>query len=158
MSETPERERLPFERKSKKKKSAKKTPPTSVPAKKKAGPSKSGNWSTRNGVPEVVSQRMIARMVFFSGIPTVLGMSSFFVFYLVVSRDVLDIPTYVVFSVSLLFFGLGVVGLSYSIFSTSWEETAPGSVLGIEEFRLNLRRTLQAWRSEREAAQAAKND
>lgn len=91
-------------------------------------------------------------MALFSGIPTGLGMLSFVLFYLVVSRDWFEIPTYVVFSVSLLFFGLGVVGLSYGIFSTSWEDE-PGSVWGWPEFRLNLSRTIAVWRNAQQTAQ-----
>ena len=149
------RDCLPFERKSKKKKIEKK-PPEPVSSNRKS--EKKPRRKVDNGIPEVVSQRMVRRMALFSGIPTSLGMFSFIAFYLIVSRDWLEIPNYAVFAVSLLFFGLGVVGLSYGIFSTSWEESEPGSWWGWSEFRLNLGRMLNAWRNARQEAQAAKDN
>ena len=155
MPDPSSRDRLPFERSSKKKKSEKK-PPQSVPAKAKSG-KKLRRKVDEDRIPEAVSQRMVRRMALFSGIPTALGMSSFFIFYLIVSHDWLEIPNYVAFAVSLLFFGLGVLGLSYGIFSTSWEESEPGSWWGWAEFRLNLGRMLTAWRNARQEAQSAKD-
>ena len=90
---------------------------------------------------------MIKRMALFSGIPTGLAMLSFVAFYWVVSHDLLDVPTYVVFAVSLGLFGLGVLGLSYGIFSTSWDEGRVGHWWGWEDFKINLGRTVKAWRS-----------
>ncbi|MEB3160080.1 MAG: PAM68 family protein [Synechocystis sp.] len=156
MPDSSSRDRLPFERKSKKKKIEKKPPdPLSTGSKTAKKPRRKVD---ENRIPEVVSRRMVRRMALFSGIPTALGMSSFFVFYLIVSRDWLEIPNYVAFAVSLLFFGLGVLGLSYGIFSTSWEESLPGSWWGWSEFRLNVGRMLNAWRNARQEAQAAKDN
>ncbi len=156
MSDTPERDSLPFERKSKKKKVEKKPAPTKITS--QSSTSKKHSVAGDSGVPEAVSKRMVTRMALFSGIPTALGMLSFVAFYFVVSRDLLDIPTYVVFAASLLFFGIGVLGLSYGIFSSSWQEEEPGTLVGWSEFRLNLGRTINAWRMERQAAQAAKKN
>lgn len=155
MPDPSNRDRLPFERSSNKKKSEKKPPqPVSTQGKSSNKPRRKVD---EDRIPEVVSRRMVRRMALFSGIPTALGMSSFFVFYLIVSHDWLELPNYVAFAVSLLFFGLGVLGLSYGIFSTSWEEAEPGSWWGWSEFRLNLGRMLTAWRDARQAAQAAKD-
>ncbi len=146
MADSSNRDPLPFERKSKKKKVEKKPPQALAPSSKTPrSREKKSRPQVDGGIPEVVSQRMVKRMALFSGIPTGLGMMSFVVFYLVVSRDWLEVPTYAVFAVSLLFFGLGVVGLSYGVFSTSWEDE-PGGFWGWSEFRLNLGRTLAAWR------------
>ncbi|AIE74640.1 MULTISPECIES: PAM68 family protein [unclassified Synechocystis] len=153
MADPTNQDRLPFERKSKKKKVEKKPPSVAAPSNKTSGAKeKKSRRSADSGIPAVVSQRMVKRMALFSGIPTGLGMLSFVLFYLVVSRDWFEIPTYVVFAVSLLFFGLGVVGLSYGIFSTSWEDE-PGSVWGWSEFRLNLGRTIAVWRNAQQTAQ-----
>lgn len=155
MPDPSSRDRLPFERPSKKKKSEKKPPqPVSTKAKSEKKPRRKVD---EDRIPQAVSQRMVRRMALFSGIPTALGMSSFFIFYLVVSHDWLEIPNYAAFAVSLLFFGLGVLGLSYGIFSTSWEESEPGSWWGWSEFRLNLGRMLTAWRNARQEAQSAKD-
>ncbi|PSF35264.1 DUF3464 domain-containing protein [Aphanothece hegewaldii CCALA 016] len=144
MPSEPKRDRLPFEPSRNKKKTPKQPPDPVIAAKKEE--------ASLKAIPEVVSQRMIKRMALFSGIPTALGMSSFFIFYLVVSRGWFKIPNYAVFAVSLGLFGLGVLGLSYGIFSTSWEENNTGSWLGWEEFKINFGRTLEAWRSGKKEA------
>jgi hypothetical protein len=49
--------------------------------------------------------------------------------------------------VSMGFFGLGVLGLSYGVLSASWDEEIPGTKLGWQEFTTNLGRMTSAWRS-----------
>jgi hypothetical protein len=99
---------------------------------------------------------MVKRMALFSGVPTGLGMFSFLAFYWIVSHDWLEISTYVVLAVSLLLFGLGVLGLSYGVLSTSWEENQQGSWWGWQEFRLNFSRTVTAWRTAKSESQTTK--
>jgi hypothetical protein len=82
---------------------------------------------------------MARRIALATGIPTVLGMSSFIVSYLVVSKGILDIPPAVTLVTSGGFFLLGLVGLSYGVLSASWEE-APGSLLGFEQIGVNITR------------------
>ncbi len=147
--------RLPFDGKPKKKKPEKKLPLVTSPTSKAAGQSRTKRAGQAGTIPEVVSQRMVKRMAVFSGVPTGLGMASFVSFYWIVSHDWLEIPTYVVFAVSLLFFGIGVLGLSYGIFSTSWEEAVPGSWWGWQEFKLNFGRTVTGWRAARAESQQA---
>jgi hypothetical protein len=141
------RPRLPFEGKTKKKTPKVAAPPPPGSPRRAQQPRK----TPQGTIPEVVSKRMVARMALFSGIPTGLGMFSFVAFYLVVSQDWLEVPTYVVFAVSLLCFGLGVLGLSYGVFSTAWDEKETGSFWGWSEFKLNLGRTVSAWREARAA-------
>jgi hypothetical protein len=145
-SPPPPRQRLPFEPKQTKKKQSKTSP---ISTKIASPPPRS--QASLQAIPDAVSKRMIKRMALFSGIPTGLGMMSFVLFYWIVSHDWLEIPTYVVFAVSLGLFGLGVLGLSYGIFSTSWDDDSPGHWWGWQEFKLNLGRTTKAWRSERKA-------
>jgi hypothetical protein len=136
-------DKIPFESRRKKKKPLKQPPaprPTGSKEKKQAA-------SSLKTIPDEVSKRMVRRMALFSGIPTGLGMSSFFIFYWIVSHDWLEVPTFVVFGISLGLFGLGVVGLSYGIFSTSWDESQTPSWWGWENFKSNFGRTVTAWRS-----------
>jgi hypothetical protein len=144
MPSEPKRDRLPFEPGQNKKKTPKQPPSPAIVAKKKE--------ASLQAIPEVVSKRMIKRMALFSGFPTALGMSSFFIFYLVVSQGWFKVPNYAVFAVSLGLFGLGVLGLSYGIFSTSWDENHVGSWWGWQEFKINFGRTLEAWRSGKKEA------
>lgn len=162
-----DRKPLPFELSKRSKlddKKAEKKPakPTSVALPKKernskGSPEKSVRKSSRDrqssrtdgGIPEVVSRRMIRRMALLSGVPSALGMSTFIVSYLVVSNDLIRLPNYAVLLVSLGWFGLGVLGLSYGVLSASWDEASPGSKLGWTEFTVNWGRMTQAWRSPR---------
>lgn len=139
------RSALPFEPKRKKATTAKaeKKPPAPASPPRKSSSKSSSRAST--GIPEAVSKRMVRRMAAFCGIPTALGISSFFVSYLAVTNGV-ELPTTAVLLMSLGLFGLGVVGLSYGVLSASWED-APGSMLGVSEFRTNFGRMVSAWRS-----------
>ncbi|MEB3213543.1 MAG: PAM68 family protein [Leptolyngbyaceae bacterium] len=144
--------RLPFEPSQNKKKTEKKSPGQSAPKRadtKREGSSKRKQDRDANSIPEAVSNRMVKRMGFFCGIPTLLGIMTFFVSYLIVTSELFEIPPTAVLFVSLGFFGLGVVGLSYGALSTSWDESSPGSLIGLDEFKINLGRMQQAWREAR---------
>ncbi|MEB3292304.1 MAG: PAM68 family protein [Synechococcales bacterium] len=158
-------ETLPFEPTSNKKKAAKPTESGTATAKAKSTQSISATSKRSQAaasreaqaVPQVVSQRMARRMAFFCGIPTLLGMSSFVVSYYVVTQLHYKLPSTVVLLVSLGFFGLGVLGLTYGIFSASWEEATPGSLLGMEEFRTNFQRMMQARKEAKQVASNSRN-
>jgi hypothetical protein len=153
-------DRLPFEPVSKK--TAK--PKVSAPAASNQSPAKSEKKSTTrqparesSAIPEVVSKRMGRRMAFFSGIPTTFGMLTFLVSYLLVTQFAVKLPNVAVVLVSMGFFGLGVVGLSYGLLSSSWDEERVGSVLGGEEFSTNIGRMTSAWREARATARQKKS-
>lgn len=151
MASDPSRKPLPFEPRQKKKK-----PPQRSPIPSQTRPAtpvkKDKNEASLKAIPAAVSQRMVRRMALFSGLPTVLGMSSFAIFYWIVSHEWFKVPTYVVAAVSLSLFGLGVVGLSYGIFSASWDEDRAGGWWGWQEFTANFGRTVSAWRTARKEA------
>jgi len=138
---------MPFEPVSRKPSGSKQLESKSVVTKSAstARPRASRSPRPDSGIPEVVSRRMIQRMALFSGIPSALGMSTFGVSYWVVSQDLFDLPTYAVLLVSLGWFGLGVVGLTYGVLSASWEEDSLGSKIGLEEFKVNLGRMAETW-------------
>lgn len=120
---------------------------------KSAQPARSSN--REGGIPDVVSRRMIRRIAWCSGVPTALGMSTFVVSYLVVSNDWVQLPTYAVLLVSLGWFGLGVLGVSYGVLSASWDEAA-GSLIGWTELRTNWERMTTEWKANSKAAQASR--
>ncbi|MBD1811216.1 PAM68 family protein [Microcoleus sp. MON1_C1] len=152
MSSEPPRKRLPFEPATNRKKTPKK-PPEPQPsvaleldsADKQPKANKTRKQS--QSIPEVVSQRMISRIAVFCGVPTLLGISTFFVSYFVVSKGLFDLPNTAVLLVSMGCFGLGVLGLSYGVLSASWDEEISGSTLGWEEFNTNFGRMREAWRA-----------
>jgi Photosynthesis affected mutant 68 len=108
-------------------------------APKTARTGKATSKGNPQAIPPAVANRMARRVAIATGIPTLLGMATFVVSYLVVSRGLLDIPPAVTLVTSGGFFLLGLVGLSYGVLSASWE-VAPGSLLGVEQIGLNVGR------------------
>ena len=152
MSSEPPRKRLPFEPATNRKKTPKKPPEPqpSVALELDSADKQPKSNKTRKqsqSIPEVVSQRMISRIAVFCGVPTLLGISTFFVSYFVVSKGLFDLPNTAVLLVSMGCFGLGVLGLSYGVLSASWDEEISGSTLGWEEFNTNFGRMREAWRA-----------
>ncbi|KAK6947324.1 PAM68-like [Dillenia turbinata] len=88
-------------------------------------------------IPEIVTNRMISRMGFSVGIPLFIGLLFFpFFYYLKVGLKI-DVPTWVPFIVSFIFFGTALLGVSYGIVSSSWDPMREGSLLGWNEAQKN---------------------
>jgi hypothetical protein len=155
-------ERLPFEPNQTRKKSPKKVPATPGELKKASPPTtKQSSGSTANApskataIPEAVSRRMAKRMAFFSGVPTALGILTFVASYVIVSQHWFKLPNIAVVLVSMGFFGLGVLGLSYGVLSACWDEERLGSWHGWGEFTTNFGRIRESWRSRRQNSDAS---
>ena len=147
-------DRLPFEPRGNKKEKPAKTAPKAKVKQRKATPRSSRPDSNLSAIPDAVSKRMGRRMAVFCGIPSALGMSSLLVFYWIKTNDIVQLPPYLAFAVSFGFLGLGVLGLSYGLFSASWDEERTGSTLGGDEFKLNFQRTRDAWKASKKADSA----
>ena len=113
---------------------------------KKATSANRANRADDTAIPPEVSRRMVRRMAFFSGSPIALGVGIFFLAYYLLSHQIVELPTVAVLLVTMGCFGLGVVGLTYGMLSASWDE-APGSLIGLSEFKLNLGRAIETWRA-----------
>jgi hypothetical protein len=100
-------------------------------------------------IPEAVANRMARRVAIATGIPTVMGMGVFVGSYLLVSRQILDIPPGATLAASGGCFLLGLLGLSYGVLSASWEPQ-PGSLLGSEQIGLNIGRLRESVRAMRQ--------
>ena len=100
---------------------------------------RSGLGARQQVIPEAVANRMARRIAIATGIPSLLGMGVFIGSYLLVSRQILDIPPGATLLTSGACFLLGLLGLSYGVLSASWEER-PGSLLGGEQLGLNIGR------------------
>ncbi|XP_010449401.1 PREDICTED: protein PAM68, chloroplastic-like [Camelina sativa] len=91
----------------------------------------------RGVIPEIVTNRMISRMGFTVGLPLFVGLLFFpFFYYLKVGLKI-DVPTWVPFIVSFVFFGTALAGVSYGIVSSSWDPLREGSLLGWNEAKKN---------------------
>ncbi|MEL6909728.1 MAG: PAM68 family protein [Cyanobacteria bacterium J06629_2] len=147
------REPLPFEpRNDNKKEKPTKKPPAKTAKQKQKGTSRNSRpKSNLSAIPDAVSKRMGRRMAVFCGIPSALGMSSLFICYWLKVKEIVELPPYAAFAVSFGFLGLGVLGLSYGLFSASWDEDRTGSLVGGDEFKLNLTRTMDAWKAAKNA-------
>ncbi len=97
------------------------------------------------GIPKYVADRMAKRIFFTAGIPTIMGMSVFVISYIVVTRNIAEIPPSSTIAISALFFLLGLGGLSFGILSASWDKE-PGSFFGIENIPLNIERAKAAFK------------
>lgn len=121
-------------------------------AKKSVEKQRPRRGSAQSEIPKEVSQRMLRRMAFFSGMPIALGVGIFFLSYYLMSRQFIEIPPVAVLLVTMGCFGLGVLGLTYGVLSASWD-TEPGGLVGLKEFKLNFGRAVESWK----AGKAAKN-
>ena len=97
------------------------------------------------GIPKYVADRMARRIFFTAGIPTIMGMSVFVVSYIIVTRNIAEIPPSSTIAISALFFLLGLGGLSFGILSASWDKE-PGSFFGLENIPLNIERAKAAFK------------
>ena len=104
---------------------------------------KSSSQST--GIPKYVADRMARRILFTAGIPTIMGMSVFVVSYILITRNIAEIPPSSTIAISALFFLLGLGGLSFGILSASWDKE-PGSFLGVENIPMNIERAKAAFK------------
>ncbi|ELS31572.1 MULTISPECIES: PAM68 family protein [Pseudanabaena] len=161
----PTAERIPFEpnNRNKKAKEPKKAPVAPAakaivkPVISNTSKSKSSNSL---GIPDEVNRRIVRRAALFCGIPTGMGLTTFIVSYFLVSKHIVDLPTSAVVLLSMLFLGIGVLGLSYGAISASWDEGRIGSWWGGEEFKKNFGHLTEAWKSQQQlvkASQQSKN-
>lgn len=104
-------------------------------------------------IPSAVANRMARRIALATGVPSFLGMSAFVVSYLLVSRNIYDVPPVLTLAVSGGLFLLGVLGLSYGVLSASWEDAA-GSLLGLEQIGVNITRVRASIRAMRQGSKA----
>ncbi|QYX32841.1 PAM68 family protein [Sphaerospermopsis torques-reginae] len=150
-AEGSERSNLPFEPNKKRQKPVKtKTQPiVKTQESNQKSPKQPPYTKEEMAIPEVVSQRMIRRVAAFCGIPTALGITTLVVSYLLVSYAHIQLPPIAVLLVNMGLFGLGVLGITYGVFSASWDVERPGTLLGFGEFSTNWGRMVEGWRETR---------
>ncbi|BAZ04540.1 PAM68 family protein [Calothrix sp. NIES-3974] len=151
MSTEPEANPIPFEPKTKRQKTT--TKKSQTPVVKEKPTQTHGQKPPFNkkdmAIPEVISQRMIKRVAFFSGTPTILGISTLIISYLLITFAHITLPPIAVLLVNMGFFGLGVLGITYGVLSASWDENRTGTLIGWNEFTTNFGRMVTVWRETR---------
>lgn len=88
-------------------------------------------------VPEVVTNRMLKRITFTVGIPAVVGIAFFPLFYYLKIVKKVDVPEWLPLLMSLLTFGTAGAGITYGLLSASWDPSREGSALGWTEAQRN---------------------
>lgn len=89
-------------------------------------------------IPEQVAMRMGKRMLPFVGIPLIGGMGAFVAFwYLATYKNQEFQPALVAFT-TIGMLGFGLLGITYSVMSASWDPDREGSFLGFDEAARNL--------------------
>jgi hypothetical protein len=128
-------------------------PTTRTAASQPAKASRKAVPARQQVIPDAVANRMARRIAIATGVPSLMGMGVFIGSYVLVSRQILDIPPGATLAASGGCFLLGLLGLSYGVLSASWEEK-PGSLLGTEQLPLNigrLKESIRAMRQNRDA-------
>jgi hypothetical protein len=128
-------------------------PTTRTAAAQPAKGSRKASQARQQVIPDAVANRMARRIAVATGVPSLMGMGVFIGSYVLVSRQILDIPPGATLAASGGCFLLGLLGLSYGVLSASWEEK-PGSLLGTEQLPLNigrLKESIRAMRQNRDA-------
>ncbi len=107
----------------------------------------------QSAIPKNVANRMAKRIVFTTGFPTLTGMGVFIASYILVSKGVAEIPPALTLVISAGCFFLGLLGLSYGLFSASWENS-PGSLLGLENIRPNIEKVRESFKKNTNAKES----
>eukprot|EP00897_Mesotaenium_endlicherianum_P002563 jgi/Mesen1/2334/ME000155S01422 len=88
-------------------------------------------------VPEIVTNRMLQRMLVAVGVPLVMGVGFFPLFYWLKVTQNVEFPEWLPVVVTGSAFGVAGLGISYGVLSTSWDPAREGSLLGWREARAN---------------------
>jgi len=92
----------------------------------------------RSAAAELVSTRILYRILAFAGLPTFSGILLLPLFYFLKVTKGVEIPMSAVYASQAVFVGAGLLGISYGALSASWDPMREGSLLGINEFQTNL--------------------
>lgn len=97
-------------------------------------------------IPELVSNRMLQRMIPFFLLPVVAGIGAFVYFFVLAKRYETGFEPGMVALVTQAPFGLSLFGITYAILSASWDPEIEGSALGLTEIKQNLGSILEGLR------------
>ncbi|KAI0560461.1 PAM68-like protein [Gracilaria domingensis] len=91
-------------------------------------------------LPEIVANRMLRRILGFGGVPFTIFFLFFATYFVLKYKyDITVLPAVVAYS-TLSTIGLATVGITYGIFSSSWDEDVDGSFFGWEQVPKNFMR------------------
>lgn len=106
---------------------------------RKAEERKKFQSAQKKAVPQIVTDRMLSRVVRFSGIPMVLGFTTGPTYYYFAKINTQEwLEPWMFFAASTATFGLAFLGITYGVLSASWDPSREGSALGVDEFKMNI--------------------
>ncbi|KAL1059530.1 hypothetical protein V6Z11_1Z031600 [Gossypium hirsutum] len=96
-------------------------------------------------IPQVVFERMIARILVSVGVPMATGLALLHLFGVAKEQNLWDAPLWLPFLTTLITFGASTLGIAYGTLSASWDPKKKGSLLGLEEAQRNW---VEMWKEE----------
>ena len=103
-------------------------------------------------IPEKVATRMGKRMLPFVGLPLFGSMLTFVLFWYLARYKDFSIPTVLVAYATSAILIVGLMGITYSVMSASWDADREGSLVGWEEFQINVNNVKEGLQRSRENA------
>ncbi|GAB5363193.1 hypothetical protein AAMO2058_000862400 [Amorphochlora amoebiformis] len=92
----------------------------------------------RTAAAELVSTRILYRIIGFAGIPFFSGILLLPFFYFLKTAKGIEIPLAAVYASQGVFIGAALFGITYGALSASWDPMREGSAFGFEEFQTNF--------------------
>lgn len=89
-------------------------------------------------MPQVVADRMLARIIPFAAAPVIGSVLVFGGFYYANTQLEMDLPPQMVAYATQALLLLAFAGITYGVMSTSYDEDESGSLLGVDEFKANV--------------------
>ncbi|XWS50447.1 hypothetical protein CRYUN_Cryun12cG0088600 [Craigia yunnanensis] len=107
------------------------------PATAKENSDNKNNNNDDEQVPQVVFERMIARILVSVGVPLATGLALLHLFAVAKDQNLWDVPLWLPFLTTFITFGASTLGIAYGTLSASWDPEKKGSILGFEEAQRN---------------------
>jgi hypothetical protein len=89
-------------------------------------------------IPEKVAQRMGRRMLPFVGLPLFLAMGTFVGFWYFATYKNMEFQPAAVATTTVFLLVVGLLGITYSLLSASWDPDREGDLFGVGEFKTNV--------------------
>ncbi|GKY91263.1 hypothetical protein MPSEU_000098900 [Mayamaea pseudoterrestris] len=89
-------------------------------------------------IPEKVAQRMGRRMLPFVGLPLFAAMGTFVGFWYFATYKNMEFQPAAVATTTVFLLFVGLLGITYSLLSASWDPDREGDLLGVDEFKTNV--------------------
>lgn len=107
---------------------------------------------TPAAIPEKVAMRMGQRMLPFVGLPLLGILGAFTTFWYLATYKNFEFEPVAVAATTIGLLVAGLLGITFSIFSTSWDEDREGGFFGVEEVSKNLNNVREGLSRSRENA------